>query len=77
MDADFDRNIIEKNVDCQRVFDGIILHIDHLTNELPNGHLAKREVARHIGASAVVLLIGFGLWRSLWCRWTPRATCGW
>ena len=54
MDADFDRNIIEKNVDCQRVFDGIILHIDHLTNELPNGHLAKREVARHIGASAVV-----------------------
>ena len=49
-----DQNIIEKQVDCQRVFDGIILHIDHMTYQLPNGHLAKRECARHIGASAIV-----------------------
>lgn len=49
-----DQNIIEKPVDSQRVFDGIILHIDHMTYELPNGHLAKRECARHIGASAVI-----------------------
>ena len=49
-----DNNILETTVDCQRVFDGIILHIDHLTNRLPNGQLAKRECARHIGASAVV-----------------------
>ena len=49
-----DNNIIETTVDSQRVFDGIILHIDHLTNRLPNGNLAKRECARHIGASAVV-----------------------
>ena len=48
-----DQNIIEKPVDSQRVFDGIILHIDHMTYELPNGHLARRECARHIGASAV------------------------
>ena len=54
MNADNDRNLIEKNVESKRVFDGIILHIDHLTNELPNGKLARREVARHIGASAVV-----------------------
>ena len=53
----FDENdisIMEKNVDSRRVFDGIILHIDHLTNELPNGQLAQRECARHIGASAVI-----------------------
>lgn len=47
-------DIVEKNVASERVFDGIILHIDHLTNQLPNGHLAKRECARHIGASAVI-----------------------
>ena len=49
-----DQNIIEKRVDCQRVFDGIILHVDHMTYELPNGSLARRECARHIGASAIV-----------------------
>ena len=49
-----DIDILEKNVESRRVFDGIILHIDHLVNELPNGQLAQREVARHIGASAVV-----------------------
>ena len=36
------------------VFDGLILHIDHVTNELPNGRTAPREIARHVGASAVV-----------------------
>lgn len=54
MNANRDMNIMEKNIDSQRVFDGIILHIDHLTNELPNGKPAKREVARHVGASAVI-----------------------
>ena len=54
MNDGIDSGILEKNVDSRRVFDGIILHIDHLTNELPNGRLAKREVARHVGASAVL-----------------------
>ena len=49
-----DSRILEKNVSSEPVFDGIILHIEHLTNELPNGKLAKREVARHIGAAAVL-----------------------
>ncbi len=49
-----DHSIMEKNVSRERVFDGIILHIDHFTNELPNGKLAKREVALHVGASAVL-----------------------
>ncbi|MBR1820284.1 MAG: NUDIX hydrolase [Clostridia bacterium] len=47
-------NIIETTVDSKRVFDGLILHIDHITNRLPNGKLAAREIARHVGASAVV-----------------------
>ena len=54
MSNDIDAKIIEKNISSERVFDGIILHIDHLTNELSNGTLHKREVARHVGASAVV-----------------------
>lgn len=49
-----DEKILEQNVSSEHVFDGIILHIDHLTNRLPNGKLAKREVARHIGAAAVL-----------------------
>lgn len=47
-------SIIETTVDTKRVFDGLILHIDHVTNRLPNGKLAAREIARHVGASAVV-----------------------
>ena len=49
-----DTRIMEQNVSTESVFDGIILHIEHLTNRLPNGKLAKREVARHIGAAAVL-----------------------
>lgn len=49
-----DTRILEQNVSTERVFDGLILHVDHLTNRLPNGKLAQREVARHIGASAVL-----------------------
>ena len=49
-----DGRIVEAIVGRERVFDGIILHIDHLTAKLPNGKLAKREVALHVGASAVL-----------------------
>ena len=49
-----DSRILEQNVSSEHVFDGIILHIDHVTNELPNGKQAKREIAVHVGASAVL-----------------------
>ena len=49
-----DERILETIVGRERVFDGLILHIDHVTAKLPNGKLAKREVAMHVGASAVV-----------------------
>ena len=39
-------DIMETTVETRRVFDGIILHIDHVTNRLPNGRTAAREVAR-------------------------------
>ena len=53
-------NIMERTVDTRRVFDGLILHIDHVTNVLPNGKTAAREIARHVGASAVVPVDGDG-----------------
>lgn len=49
-----DSRIMEQNVSSERVFEGIILNVEHLTNRLPNDKLAKREVIRHIGASAVL-----------------------
>ena len=55
-----DERILEKNLSRERVFDGIILHIDHVTNELPNGKHAKREIAMHVGASAVLPVDGEG-----------------
>ena len=55
-----DDSIMEKNLSRERVFDGIILHIDHVTNQLPNGKAAKREIAVHVGASAVLPIDGEG-----------------
>ena len=49
-----DANIMEKEISRERVFNGIILNIDHTVNELPNGKPAKREIAVHVGASAVL-----------------------
>ena len=49
-----DSSIMEKNISRKRVFDGIILNIDHVMNELPNGKQAAREIAVHVGASAVL-----------------------
>ena len=47
-------DIMERTLETKRVLDGLILHIDHVTNVLPNGKTAPREIARHIGASAVI-----------------------
>ena len=55
-----DASILETTVETMRVFDGLILHIDHINNRLPNGKTAAREVARHVGASAVVPVDGDG-----------------
>ena len=49
-----DASIMEKNISRKRVFEGIILNIDHVMNELPNGKQAAREIAMHVGAAAVL-----------------------
>ncbi|MGI6239131.1 MAG: NUDIX hydrolase [Christensenellales bacterium] len=47
-------DIIERLSDRRRVYEGLVIQIDHLTATLPNGKRAPREVAVHPGASAVV-----------------------
>ncbi len=49
-----DQNLIESLSGRKRVFDGLIIHVDHMTARLPNGKTAAREVAVHVGASAIV-----------------------
>ena len=65
--------ILETTVETRRVFDGLILHVDHLTNRLPNGKLAAREIARHIGASAILPVDDDG---NAWLVWQFRAPVG-
>ena len=46
--------IVETPVSRRRVFDGLIIHVDHAEYRLPNEKIAPREIATHVGASAVV-----------------------
>ncbi|NLF28017.1 MAG: NUDIX hydrolase [Clostridiales bacterium] len=49
-----DAGLLETILERKRVFDGLIVSVDHATAKLPNGRLARREIAVHVGASAVV-----------------------
>ena len=49
-----DQALTEILSDRERVFNGLIIHVDHMTALLPNGRKAPREVVVHMGAAAVV-----------------------
>ena len=53
-------DILEKLSGRRRVYDGLIIHVDRMEALLPNGKTAPREVAVHIGASAIVPVDGEG-----------------
>ena len=40
----------------ETVFNGVLIHVNHMQVELPNGEKALREIVLHPGASAVVAL---------------------
>ena len=48
------KNLTEKQVKREEIFDGHVLHIVRDTVELPDGKPATREVCLHIGAVAVI-----------------------
>ena len=52
-----DKNLVEKKLSSEPVFDGVLLHVRKDDVELPNGHKAVREWIKHPGASAVIPLL--------------------
>ena len=52
-----DKNLVEKKISSENVFDGTLLHVKKDTVELPNGHQSTREWIEHPGASAVIPLL--------------------
>jgi len=54
---DNDKNLVEKKISSEKIFDGVLLHVRKDDVELPNGHKAVREWIKHPGASAVIPLL--------------------
>jgi ADP-ribose pyrophosphatase len=55
-----DIDLIEEKIKSERVYDGVLLHVNKDTVKLPNGKQATREWIRHPGASAVIPLLPNG-----------------
>ena len=52
-----DKNLVEKKISSENVFDGVLLHVKRDEVELPNGHKSTREWIKHPGASSVIPLL--------------------
>ena len=52
-----DKNLVEKKISGEAVFDGVLLHVFKDEVELPNGHRAVREWIKHPGASSIIPLL--------------------
>ena len=52
-----DKNLVEKKISSEKVFDGVLLHVFKDDVELPNGHKSVREWIKHPGASSVIPLL--------------------
>ena len=52
-----DKNLIEKKISGESVFDGVLLHVRKDEVELPNGHKSVREWIKHPGAASVIPLL--------------------
>lgn len=48
------KQLAEKKVSSEKIFDGVVLHVVKDAVTLPNGNPATRELIRHVGAVAVV-----------------------
>ena len=52
-----DKNLVEKKISSEPVFDGVLLHVRRDEVELPNGNKSVREWIQHPGASAIIPLL--------------------
>ncbi len=53
---EMDVGLVETPIACERVFEGGLLKVDRVTVRLPNGRTSTREMIRHPGASAIVVV---------------------
>ncbi len=51
-----DKQLEEVFESSKKVFDGVLIHVEHWQVRLPNGEPALREIVKHRGAAAVVPL---------------------
>ena len=54
------KNLVEKQLKREEIFEGKVLHVVRDTVELPNGDPAIREVALHVGAVAIIPITAEG-----------------
>lgn len=47
-------DLIEKKIDGENIFDGVVLHVRKDRVELPNGNIGTREYIHHNGAVCVI-----------------------
>ena len=52
-----EKNLVEKKIRSEAVYEGVLLHVYRDEVELPNGHKSVREWIQHPGASAVIALL--------------------
>ena len=52
-----DKNLVEKKISSESIFDGVLLHVKKDVVELPNGNKATREWVKHPGAAAIIPLL--------------------
>lgn len=50
-------NYYEKTLSSKLVYEGTIINVEKLTVELPNGHIASRDVIRNPGAAVIIPII--------------------
>lgn len=53
-------DLIEKRINREEIYDGVVLHVVKDTVELPNGKESIREICLHVGAVCVLPLLDDG-----------------
>ena len=53
-------NLEEKQICREEIFHGVALHVVKDEVLLPNGNKSVREISLHVGASAVIPILGDG-----------------
>lgn len=53
-------NLYEEKIAGEKIFDGVVVHLERDSVRLPNGNTGVREVIRHVGAVCVIPVFANG-----------------